>query len=326
MSNFDFIDLHCDTLMSLYMGKKNLWDNSGHINLQKLIKGNSYLQSFAIFTPTHLPKEAAEQMGGLKLEDPYPFFIHMCETFYRQMEANKEYIRPVRSYTDILKNKEGGYISALLTMEDGVMITDLDLLKKAYDSGVRMIALTWNWENSIGYPNSTDPQKHMLPLKPFGIEVIKKMNELGIIIDVSHLSEGGFWDIVNYSDKPFIASHSCARALCSHQRNLTDKQLEALGKAGGVCGVNFNAPFLNDNSNCSTIEDVVRHARYIADKAGMDAVALGSDFDGISCELEFEDYVGMNGIKEALVKEFGSSDTDKICHQNALRVIQEVIG
>ncbi len=320
MSNFDFIDLHCDTLMSLYLRHNSLKDNPGHINLDKLDKGNSFVQCFAIFTPTHMPE-------GVSFEDPYPYFVHMTETFYREMEKNKDRIRPVRCVEDILKNRREGYMSAMLTVEDGVAIDGkMEILEEMYDKGVRMIALTWNHENSLGYPNSSDNALHQLPLKPFGIEAVKRMNELGMIVDVSHLSEGGFWDVVKYSEKPFLASHSCARALCSHQRNLTDEQLKALGDKGGICGVNFNAPFLVDDAEYSAISDIVAHARHIADKAGLDAVAMGSDFDGIGCELECKDFSGMNLIKEALVKEFGSRDADKITHGNALRLFEEVIG
>ena len=157
--------------------------------------------------------------------------------------------------------------------------------------------------------------------------MVAKMDELGMVIDTSHLSEGGFWDIVKHGKKPFVASHSCARALCDHRRNLTDEQLRALGEKGGVCGVNFYDNFLHEpEDGYTTVEDIVRHAKYIADKAGIDAVALGSDFDGISSKLEFGDFGGMGMVVDALAKSFSSADVDKICHGNALRVFEEVIG
>ena len=111
-----------------------------------------------------------------------------------------------------------------------------------YDRGVRMIALTWNYENSIGFPNSADPELHASN-SPFGFEVVERMGELGMIVDVSHLSEGGFFDVAEAVKGPFAASHSCARALCGHSRNLTDRQLRVLGDHGGVCGVNFYSSF-----------------------------------------------------------------------------------
>ena len=148
------------------------------------------------------------------------------------------------------------------------------------------------------------------------------MNELGMLIDVSHLSEGGFYDVAKYSKKPFVASHSCARNLASHKRNLWDEQLKLVGETGSVVGVNFSSSFLRDGSNFSTIDDVVKHMLHIKDKAGMEAVAWGSDFDGIAPTLEWVDYAGMPKLEEALSKHFTPREIDMINHENALRVIK----
>lgn len=323
MKKFNIVDLHCDTLMELYLKHQTLENATGHINLEKLKKGGSMVQSFAIFIPTH---QSAERSGVT--EDAYSYFRHVADVFDREMAAYSDVIRPVTTVEQMRKNAQEGKLSALLTVEDGVAVDGkIERVQEFYDRGVRMIALTWNYENSIGYPNSSDPEKHMLGLKPFGLEVIAKMDELGMVIDTSHLSEGGFWDIVKHGKKPFVASHSCARALCDHRRNLTDEQLRALGEKGGVCGVNFYDNFLHEpEDGYTTVEDIVRHAKYIADKAGIDAVALGSDFDGIGSKLEFGDFGGMGMVVDALAKSFSSADVDKICHGNALRVFEEVIG
>lgn len=323
MKKFNIVDLHCDTLMELYLKHQTLENAPGHINLEKLQKGGSMVQSFAVFIPTH---QSAERNGVT--EDAYSYFNHVADIFDREMAAYPDVIRPVTTVEQMRKNAQEGLLSGLLTIEDGVAVDGkIERVKEFYDRGVRMIALTWNYENSIGYPNSNDPEKHMLGLKPFGLEVVAKMDELGMVIDTSHLSEGGFWDIVKHGKKPFIASHSCARALCNHRRNLTDEQLRALGEKGGVCGVNFYDNFLHEpEDGYTTIEDIVRHAKYIADKAGIDAVALGSDFDGIGSKLEFGDFGGMGMVVDALAKNFSSADVDKICHGNALRVFEEVIG
>ena len=174
----------------------------------------------------------------------------------------------------------------------------------------------------MAVPNSRDADKMKLGLKPFGIESIERMNELGILIDVSHLSDGGYYDVARLSKKPFVASHSCARALCNHPRNMTDDMLRVLGEKGGICGINFCAPFLRENANYSAIADIVLHAEHIRNKAGIDAVALGSDFDGIDDTLEFKDYTGMPTIADALLKRFTESEVDKICSENAMRVIR----
>lgn len=322
MKSFNIVDLHCDTLMEVYLKGRTLENAPGHINLEKLRAGGSYVQCFAVFIPTH---DCAQRYGVT--ESAYDYFNHCADAFDGQMALFRDIIRPVRSLADIENNKQDGKLSAMLTIEDGVAVDGkLERLQAFYDRGVRMIALTWNYENSIGYPNSSDPAQHMLPLKPFGREVIAKMDELGMIVDVSHLSEGGFWDVVKHGKKPFIASHSCARALSDHRRNLTDEQLRALGEKGGVCGVNFCDCFLRLDSKMTTVEDIVRHAVHIADKAGIEAVAMGSDFDGIGDNLEFKDFSGFPQIVDALAKQFSSADVDKICRGNALRVFKDVIG
>ena len=146
------------------------------------------------------------------------------------------------------------------------------------------------------------------------------MNELGIIIDVSHLSEAGFYDVAAHSKKPFIASHSCCRALKDHSRNLTDRQLRTLAEAGGVVGVNFYDEFLGDRGGTTAVEDIVRHLLYLRDRAGIESLAFGSDFDGIVSTLEFRDYAGFPQILRALEAHFTDDEIDKITHENFLRV------
>lgn len=322
MRPLNIVDLHCDTLMKLYLERSDLKSWQGHINLEKLVQGGSMVQSFAVFIPTG----ASMEKYGVT-EDAYSYWCHVADLFDREMAANSDVIRPVRTVAQMEQNVKEGKLSALLTIEDSVALDGrIERVQEFYDRGARMMTLTWNYENCVGYPCSDDAEKHLLGLKPFGLEVIAKMDELGMVIDVSHLSEGGFWDIIRHGKKPFIASHSCCRALMDHRRNLTDEQLKALGDKGGVCGVNFFNNFLRPDGADSTVADVVRHMKYIADKAGIDAVALGSDFDGINDKLEFKDFVGMNRIVDGIADAFTADETDKICHGNALRVFREVIG
>lgn len=314
-----FVDLHCDTLTECYLKGWKLKSNPGHIDLEKLKNGQALAQMFAIFIPTH---DGAKVHG---IEDtPYEYFNTVYEFYLKEIDENKDIIQPAYCYEDIIKNKDAGKISSILTIEDGVAIDGkLDRIEEFYNKGVRIITLTWNYENCLGYPNSSRWWKMRRGLKPFGIEALKKMNELGIIIDVSHLSEGGFWDVVKHSTKPFAATHSCARALCGHPRNLNDKQLKALGEKGGVVGVNFCSNFLKDYGKNTLINDVVEHMVYISKKAGIEAVALGSDFDGIGCTMEFNNYAGMPLIADAMNKYFTDDQIDKICSGNALRLIND---
>ena len=317
-----FIDLHCDTLMTMQQEGCTLENAPGHISLEKLTNGGAMLQCFAAFIPSH---DCAE-LYHIR-ENTWDFFLRQAALFEEMAGMYPDRLAPVRSTADIERNRREGRVSALLTVEDGACIEGrMERLQTMYDLGVRLITLTWNYENCLGYPNSPDPALHKKGLKDFGFEALSEMERLGIAVDVSHLSEGGFRDVAQESKKPFIASHSCARALCDHSRNLTDEQLRALGDAGGVCGVNFYSRFLRENADHTENADILCHMQYIADRAGIEAVALGSDFDGITCTLEMRDYSGLPQLAEQIADRFGTDAAEKICCRNALRVFADVIG
>ena len=224
----------------------------------------------------------------------------------------------------------------ILTVEEGgVLNGKMERLDELYRRGIRLITLTWNYENCIGSPNSLDPQVMERGLKPFGIQVVERMNELGMIIDVSHLSDGGFWDCIRCSRTPIVASHSNARSLCSHPRNLTDEMLRALGNKGGVAGVNFYSAFLREKDGTGEsvragLEDIVRHMRRMMDQAGEDAVALGTDFDGFETEALPEKIRGvqdMDLLWEAMKRSgITSRQIDKIAYGNVSRIMKEVFS
>lgn len=316
------IDMHCDTLLECYLKKTGLRSGKGHLSLEKMKEAGMTGQCFAIFLTTG---ESAVQ-DGVTI-GPYELFQEMYELYRRELEANREMILPAYTADDVARNEKEGKLSAILTLEDCVLLDGkIERVDELADQGVRMATLIWNYENSLGYPNSIDPQLHAKGLKPFGIEAVEKMNERGIIVDISHLSEGGFYDVAKYSKKPFAASHSCARALCDHSRNLTDDQLRVIGETGGVAGVNFYSRFLTEGSDFTTIDRIVEHAVYMANKAGVEAVAMGSDFDGIDCELEMSDGTGYPRLLEALEKHFSDDDVEKIASGNFLRVFRECSG
>lgn len=312
------IDLHCDTIKECHFTDATLNTDYLHINIQKLIKGGSMMQAFALFIPT----DGKIGRDGKTL--PWDIYQGMVNTFYKELNENSNVLRQALSYDDVINNKKDEYISALLTVEDGIAIDGkIERLEKMYDDGVRMLALTWNFENSIGYPNSSDPRLHLKGLKPFGFEVVNRMNELGMIIDVSHLSEGGFYDVARTSKKPFIASHSSAKALRNHQRNLTDDQLRTLANHGGVVGVNFCSAFLSEDLRHTYAKDIVKHLIHMKNVAGIDTLAFGSDFDGIESIMDFKDYTGFPTILNLLEKEFTDDEIEKICNKNFLRVMKD---
>ena len=315
------IDLHCDTILNCYLNGENLHTYSGHINLDKLKKGGCLAQCFALFIPTHdAALECFEQE-----KDPWELYQDLLSVYQENIKLCSDVIRPAFSADDILSNRDAGYLSSILTVEDCVEIEgQIERFDQVFRDGVRMMALTWNYENCIGFPNSADDVLHTTKgLKPFGFDAVEKMNDLGIIIDVSHLSEAGFYDVAAHSKKPFAASHSCCRALQNHPRNLTDRQLKTLADKGGIVGVNFYDQFLGDLGGHTTIKSIVRHVLYIREKAGIESICLGSDFDGIESSLEFKDYSGFPAIIAALEKYLSDDEIDQICYGNFLRFFSE---
>ena len=318
----NYVDMHCDTITALYRSKGSLRENNLHNDLLTMKKGDCLLQNFAIFTD--ISKEDSS-------------FTRACiDYYYQQLEENSDLIRPVFRYADIEKNRKDNCISSLLTLEEGAVIEDdLHNLDWYHEKGVRMITLTWNYPNGIGHPNF-DPRNGDYSdllyetndkdgLTDFGIGYVKRMEELGMIVDVSHLSDKGFYDVLKYTTKPFVASHSNARAICGAARNLDDGMIKLLADRGGVMGLNFCSAFIEDhNETYTTIERMVEHIRHIVKVGGIGCVGLGSDFDGIDNELEIKDASGLPLLYEALRKYFTEEEIEKVFYKNVLRVYKEV--
>ena len=258
----------------------------------------------------------------------------------RELEANADLIRPALSAGDIVRNYREGFLSAIKTIEEGAVYKGSpELVQFFYDHGVRKSTLTWNFENELALPNRAvrDPETgeyHVFPetergLKKAGQDVVQLMEELGMLIDVSHLGDAGILEILDIvgPHTPVIASHSNARAVAGHPRNLTDQMLREIAEHGGLTGINFCAAFLTeDGKGVSRINDMVRHARYIYNVAGIDAIGLGTDFDGIDDQLELNGAGEMQKLADALsVAGFTIGEIEKIFWRNALRVYEEVL-
>ena len=212
-----------------------------------------------------------------------------------------------------------------ISIEEGeVLEGKVENLKKVYDLGVRILTITWNYKNKLGYPNFQFKYQNK-GLKGKGIEVIKECEKLGIIPDASHLSDGGFYDLIKTCRKPFIASHSNARAVTNHPRNLTDDMIRMLADKGGVMGLNFCSDFLGKNKIAS-IEEIVCHAKHIKNIGGVDVLCLGSDFDGILNEVEIENSSQFNKLYDGLKNiNFTDDEIEKVFYKNALRVFSETL-
>ena len=318
MRNLRVIDLHCDTLMAGWQNPDwRLRESDGHINLMKLQEGDSLCQMFAIW----ISRDAMDE--GVS---PYDYYRAIVDVYNREMDANTDLILKARSWQEILDNKAAGKMSGMLTIEDGVCFEGkIERVEEAYRDGVRMVGLLHNYENEIGHTTSDDKAENLRGLKPFGFEVVEEMNRLGMIIDVSHSSEGVFYDVAKHSKHPFIASHSCARALGSHKRNLDDAQLKMLGEKGGLVGLNFCNDFLSDHEIPFNYDLAIKHCKHIANKAGIEAVGLGSDFDGIFTTGEIVDFRNMDVLLERLNTAFTMDEVDMIANGNILRIMKEVM-
>lgn len=315
------IDMHCDTIYLLQNSTEGIRANSLQIDLHKMKEAGYLLQNFALF------------VNMAEVESPLETGLHMADIFYREMEKNQDFIRPVTTYDEIMKNKEQGLMSALLTLEEGEICKgSLPILRDFYRLGVRMITLTWNHPNSIGCSNSKNNPPYgepdMTGLTEQGLLFIEEMERLGVIIDVSHLSDGGFYDVLNHTTRPFVASHSNARAVCGHCRNLTDDMIRKMGERGCVTGLNYFGAFVNPGGYDakSTVEGLARHASHITNIGGIDCLGLGSDFDGFSGECDLTDCSKMYLLEDALKKQgFTSSDIDKIFYKNVLNLYREIL-
>lgn len=198
-------------------------------------------------------------------------------------------------------------------------------LRILYRLGVRLITLLWNEPNEIGYPNFEG--KYMNKgLTSFGRDIICEMNRLGMIIDVSHMSNRGFYDVAELSSKPFVASHSNSGTVRNHPRNLTDDMIKILANKGGIMGINFAKEFLG-SGDLSKVDDILSHIKHIKNVAGIDVLAMGSDFDGISPKLEINNIGEIYKLIDALKSNgFSEDEIEKIMYKSALRVIKDVLG
>lgn len=328
-----FADMHCDTIGEIYWEKKkggriSLRENRLHVDLLGMKKAGYLCQNFAVFVPLD------------RTDQPFKTCMEMIEVYREQIRENQDLIAFAGSYEEIEKNRRQGKMSGILTVEEGeVLEGNPDRLSLLWESGVRMMTLTWNFKNQLGYPNlclddrgmPVFSRRNQKGLTELGIACVQEMERLGILVDVSHLSDGGFWDVVSHTKKPFVASHSNSWEICPVSRNLTDEMLRAIGQRGGVAGLNFCGDFLTfpegGVSSKSTLKAMGKHIRHMVNTGGIESVGLGTDFDGIESELEIAGAGQMELLTDMLAGEgFTQGQIDLICGENVLRVYKEVLG
>lgn len=307
-----FIDLHCDTAGRIFYENKQLNKNDCSIDIEKLKKGDCLAQFFAFFIDcdNYSPNEE---------------FQRMYSYFSKELDNNKDKIKLVTNLNDMLSNYDEEKISAFLTIEDGgVLEGNMDNLIDAYNKGIRLITLTWNYENEIGYPHCKKEFRDK-GLKSFGIDLVSEMNKKGIIIDTSHLSDKGFYDVAKYSKKPFLASHSNSREITNHSRNLTDDMIKVLANKGGIMGLNYCNAFMG-NSTITTLDEILYHVNHIVNVGGHDVIALGSDFDGIENEVEFKNPSHIEMLYDKLEKSgYKQEFIEKLFYKNAIRFLNDTL-
>jgi len=314
MKKYLTVDAHCDSVSKAYNQKTTFVDSRGetHIDLKSLGSITPHIEFFALFC------------DSFETQKHYRGIIELIDYFHKELSGSTNppvLIKNSGSLTDCIENNRLGII---LAVEGAYLLADnLHRIDELYRLGVRCISLTWNPGNGLcsGIGDSEDKG-----ISKQGRRAVERINQLGIIMDVSHISKKGFWDIIELTDKPVIASHSNCLSICPHSRNLDDRQLAALGKLGGVAGVNFVPDFLGrGKDNVSGIAD---HIEHIMEKAGIDSVGLGSDFDGTK-ELP-GGICGAKGfirVYEELQKRgYGTSDIEKIMGGNFYRVINNTLS
>ena len=340
-------DGHNDSLLRLYMdGSQQAIDAflagtaTGHIDLAKAEAGNLRGGLFAMFPPS--PKGGLDfsllQGGGYEVPLPEPLdkalaeaaTIGMASILFRLERASNGRLRICRSVSDIRAAFAEDAMAAVLHIEGAEAIDpELALLDVLFAAGLRSIGMVWSRDNVFAhgvpmrFPASPDIGDG---LTEAGERLVERCNALGILLDLSHLNEKGFWDVARLSDAPLVATHSNVHALCTVSRNLTARQLAAIAESRGVVGLNFATAFLREDGamNADTpIETMIRHLDALVEALGEDGVALGSDFDGAVIPAAIGDAAGLQALFEALDRRgYGRALIDKIAHGNWLSVLE----
>ncbi len=330
---YPYIDMHCDSLLRVWeQGENSLYHGEGMQSIHKLVQAGQICQFFAIFFPPH------KEEVVLSEQDP-EYFQTLRNALYGQVAIHSGEIALAHNYGEIQDNRATGKASAILTVEDGRMVAGrMEELQELYTQGVRALTLTWNHVNCFGHPTSKDAYEMRRGLTDFGKEAIEEMNRLGMLIDVSHLSDGGFWDVVFLSEKPFIASHSNCRELTDHPRNLTDDMIRCLAEKGGVAGVNLYPPFVLGRDRYRVMEDgrleeaiyqqyieaLCAHVLHFIRIGGEDCVGIGTDFDGMEVVGPIDCPQKMELLFDTLEKKgLTKRQLEKLSFENVLRVVKE---
>lgn len=285
-----YIDSHCDTLSKALDTGKDLLKNDLQFSIEEANKLGGGIQVMACFIKTLF---LSAPNGGFER------CVNILNKFKDFQKANNVNIL-VENKNDIIDAINSNEIKVILSIENGAAISgNLENVDYFYNEGVKIMSITWNDDNELGCGAKTENDTGLTKL---GFEYVKKLSEKGIIIDVSHLSEKSFWDVINTTEKPVVATHSNVYEICNHSRNLKDNQIKEIARRGGMIGICFYSDFLNSDKKAD-VKDVVKHIKYIKDLVGINCIGFGSDFDGMSHDetvIGVEDISKLNNIMEEM--------------------------
>ena len=323
------VDTHCDTLKCLMpiftLPRDSQWDDRsgvgmgaqsalGHVDLPRLRRGGVDCQVFAISSVRDRTRPYALRTA-----------MEMISIFYDECEKHQAAVTPGTTLAEIVEAASKGKIAAMLSIEGADVIEGkIDMLKIFYRLGVRMVGLVHSLRNELA--DGVADRRTGGGLSELGVQAVKELDRLGMLIDVSHLSDAGFWDLMDVKKGPVVASHSNSRAICDHPRNMTDDMIRVMADRGGVMGMNFAPGFVHPTH--ATVQGVVDHIDHIVRIVGANYVGLGSDFDGIPhTPMGLEDVTKMPNITAELFKRgYTEEDIKKILGGNHLRLMKEVLG
>ena len=307
----DLFDGHCDTILRCYLEGGGLRRQAGHLDLERRRGKGRWAQFFATFG-------SPEDMPGRSL---WEIFLEEYALFRSEVDANADLVAFCRTGAEAQAAFAAGKTAAFLAAEGAELLDcDPDKLRLAHRMGVRIVNITWNHPNALSGTNAEEPDRG---LSEQGRAFVKTMGELGMLVDVSHLSDPGFWDVMEITDRPVVATHSNARAIFPHPRNLTDEQFTAIINTNGVAGLNMYAGFLGEDPDFDT---VVSHLEHFLALGGENNVSMGGDWDGITRMPR-----GMSGIQDMeklyehlLRRNYSESLLEKVFYSNLMRVVNEV--
>jgi membrane dipeptidase len=328
------VDTHNDTILHLIDSppfianpgdqippRRSLGDRAdqGQIDIPRIIEGGVNCLIFAMYVN---PQYSSRLLR----------LLQMLDAFQREVEENKDMIAIVRNYDEIVETIGNEKIAALISVEGGEPLEGkIETLRAIYRLGVRSLTLTHFPRNQLGDGSGADSGSH---LTEFGKEVVQEMNRLGMIVDISHLNEAGFWDVIELTDDPILATHSNCKALCSHHRNLTDEQIKAVSETGGVLNLSFCGSFLKNGIGFGDkaslekllVDDWLDHLDHAVKLVGSEFVGIGSDLDGGCGFPDLDDITKFPKLTQGMVSR-GYSDREikRILGENNMRVFKEVL-